>query len=935
PARLLYLSQLLLKRATILDSVTDFDSAIECLTRAAQVIGEDLILRVRVLNSLALAHKRRFMRYGATADINAAIEYQYQTIRSAGDKHEQYAIFTAELGSLLMRRHKALGGSDDLRKSIECQTWALTFVSESDDNQTTLLNNLGSAHLCQFERLGELEDINKAISCLTQAVRLTSEGHPDKPSGFGNLGSTYVRRFERLGDLEDISRAIACHREAAVQLAPEAHPDTPNQYTNLGNSYLRRYERLENVDDVNMTVQLLTSALSLTPETHPNLPIMLNTLGNAYSCRVKHGVDSGDLNNAVQCSLQAVNITSDDHADKPGWLQGLGNQMRMRFSYLKKTEDNESGIAAYTLALHLLPQTHVQTPILQSALARSYRARLTYSSNLEDIATAMNLYEAAAHSCTGLPSDRFEAAREWAGLLSVRGLSSSLPAHHISMQLLYEVVWLGTTSARRYERVTEVGAVAVEAAAAAISAQEYNLALEWLEAGRSIVWNQTLQLRTPVDTLTKVNPELGLKLQQVCSDLERASRRISNPSHIGANTMASEQDTLQHHRLVAQYNALISQARGLSGFEDYMRTKKVADLMPVVRSGPVVVINVHRERCDALVLRPQTIDVEHVPLPKLSYKDIGELQVKMRQSLGSRSLRDRKPHIRRRGFGDPFEQVLIDLWHNLVKPVLEHLGYTLPIEQLPHITWCTTGALSFLPIHAAGDYGSGEERIYDYAITSYTPTLSALLPSASSSPGHESGVLTVSQESTHGLPPLPGTKQELAAIQKHIGDLPHRQLENIEATPAAVLAAMEKYECVHLACHASQNVVLPTKSCFHLHGGTLSLEKIAQRSLKNKGLAFLSACQTAMGDEKMPDESIHLAAGMLVAGYPSVIATMWSIDDLDAPVVADHVYGQLIDGGKMDWSRAARALHVAVGVLREKVNEKEFTRWVPYVHIGA
>ncbi|KAF8598996.1 TPR-like protein, partial [Ceratobasidium sp. AG-I] len=890
------LSQLLLKRATILDSAIDFDRAIECLTRAAQVIGDDLILQVQVLNSLALAHQRRFKRYGATADINAAIEYQYQTIRSAGDKHEQYAIFTAELGSQLMLRHEALGGSDDLRKSIECQTWALTFVSESDDNQTTLLNNLGNAHLCQFERLGELEDINKAISCLTQAVRLTSEGHPDKPSGFGNLGSTYVRRFERLGDLEDISRAIACHREA-----------------------------------------LLTSALSLTPETHPNLPIMLNTLGIAYSYRVKHGVDSGDLNNAVQCSLQAVNIASDDHASKPGWLQGLGNRMRMRFSYLKKTEDNESAIVAYTQALHLLPQTHVQIPVIQNALARSYRARLTYSWNLEDIGTAMNLYEAAAHSCTGLPSDRFEAAREWAGLLSVRGLSSSLPAHHISMQLLCEVVWLGTTSARRYERVTEVGAVAVEAAAAAISAQEYNLALEWLEAGRSIVWNQTLQLRTPVDTLTKVNPELGLKLQQVCSDLERASRRVSNPSHIGANTMASEQDTLQHHRLVAQYNALISQARGLSGFEDYMRTKKVADLMPVVRSGPVVVINVHRERCDALVLRPQTIGVEHVPLPKLSYKDIGELQVKMRQSLGSRSLRDRKPHVRRRGFGDPFEQVLVDLWHNLVKPVLEHLGYTkkLPIEQLPHITWCTTGALSFLPIHAAGDYGSGEERIYDYAITSYTPTLSALLPSASSSPGHESGVLTVSQESTHGLPPLPGTKQELAAIQKHIGDLPHRQLENIEATPAAVLAAMEKYECVHLACHASQNVVLPTKSCFHLHGGTLSLEEISQRSLKNKGLAFLSACQTAMGDEKMPDESIHLAAGMLVAGYPSVIATMWSIDDLDAPVVADHVYGQLIDGGKMDWSRAARALHVAVGVLREKVEEKEFTRWVPYVHIGA
>ena len=193
----------------------------------------------------------------------------------------------------------------------------------------------------------------------------------------------------------------------------------------------------------------------------------------------------------------------------------------------------------------------------------------------------------------------------------------------------------------------------------------------------------------------------------------------------------------------------------------------------------------------------------------------------------------------------------------------------------------------------------------------------------------------MSQELAHGLPSLPGTKYELASIQKHVGDMLIMKLENSEATPAAVLDAMEKYECVHLACHASQNITSPTKSCFHLHGGTLSLEEISQRSLKNKGLAFLSACQTAMGDETMPDEAIHLAAGMLVAGYPSVIATMWSIGDSDAPVVADHVYGQLMSGGKLEWRRAARALHIAVGVLRKRVGEKEFARWVPYIHIGV
>ncbi|EUC60814.1 aromatic di-alanine and TPR containing protein, partial [Rhizoctonia solani AG-3 Rhs1AP] len=146
---------------------------------------------------------------------------------------------------------------------------------------------------------------------------------------------------------------------------------------------------------------------------------------------------------------------------------------------------------------------------------------------------------------------------------------------------------------------------------------------------------------------------------------------------------------------------------------------------------------------------------------------------------------------------------------------------------------------------------------------------------------------------------------------------------------------MEQHDWVHLACHAHQNVNDPTKSGFHLHDGTLDLSAINRRSFKNKGLAFLSACQTATGNEKLPDEAIHLASGMLMAGYPSVIATMWSVVDEDAPLVADKVYAQLMKDGKVGNGEAGRALHYAVAELREKVGEKEFGRWVPYIHIGS
>ena len=258
------------------------------------------------------------------------------------------------------------------------------------------------------------------------------------------------------------------------------------------------------------------------------------------------------------------------------------------------------------------------------------------------------------------------------------------------------------------------------------------------------------------------------------------------------------------------------------------------------------------------------------------------------------------------------------------------------VDDLPHITWCATGPLSFLPLHAAGSYDRPQVKLSDFAISSYTPSLSALLSSTTLTPCTHSRVLLVGQEATPGHSRLPGTKEELARISSYVqGPLHMLQLDGWHATTSDVLAAMEQHDWVHLACHAHQNVRDPTESGFFLHDGVLSLASITQKEFKDKGLAFLSACQTATGDERIPDESVHLASGMLMAGYPSVIGTMWSVRDSDAPRVADKVYGQLLKDGRMNYKDAAKALHVAVGGLREKIGEKEFVRWVPYIHLGV
>jgi CHAT domain-containing protein len=223
--------------------------------------------------------------------------------------------------------------------------------------------------------------------------------------------------------------------------------------------------------------------------------------------------------------------------------------------------------------------------------------------------------------------------------------------------------------------------------------------------------------------------------------------------------------------------------------------------------------------------------------------------------------------------------------------------------------------------------------IYDYVVSSYTPTLSALL-SPPASPAEFSGILAVGQSATPGMLPLPGTIDELARIQSKSHGLTLTRLDGRMATPESLLQGMEEHSWVHLACHATQDRANPMQSAFYLHGGQLDLASITRKPMKHADLAFLSACQTATGDESLSDEAVHLAARMLMAGYRTVIATMWSINDSKAPMVAETIYEHLLEGGKPDTRRAALAVHKATERLRADVGVKAFAIWVPYIHIG-
>ena len=192
------------------------------------------------------------------------------------------------------------------------------------------------------------------------------------------------------------------------------------------------------------------------------------------------------------------------------------------------------------------------------------------------------------------------------------------------------------------------------------------------------------------------------------------------------------------------------------------------------------------------------------------------------------------------------------------------------------------------------------------------------------------------QPNRPGQSALLNTKVEVTQIKQHAhGKFIVYPLERSVALVRSVIEGMESHSWVHLACHTVQIHVEPTKSAFCLHDGHLELSTIIMKQFSHADFAFLSACQTATRDEK---EAVHLAVGLLLAGYCGVIATMWSIKDEDAPVIMNHVYSKFFSDIESDSRKAALALHHATKCLCEVKGDKgdfAYPSWVPFIHVGV
>ena len=166
------------------------------------------------------------------------------------------------------------------------------------------------------------------------------------------------------------------------------------------------------------------------------------------------------------------------------------------------------------------------------------------------------------------------------------------------------------------------------------------------------------------------------------------------------------------------------------------------------------------------------------------------------------------------------------------------------------------------------------------------------------------------------LSPLPGAEQEV----KQIGSLfPQNKIQiGAQATEYSIksgYAALGRPDVVHLACHGIFNEKAPQLSYLALtpdqqNDGKLEMHEVFALDWKGVSLVTLSACSSGKGQLGAGDDLVGLMRGFMFAGSPSVLSSLWDVDDEATRTLMTSFYKNY--GGGMSKPESLRQAQLAM-----------------------
>jgi CHAT domain-containing protein/tetratricopeptide (TPR) repeat protein len=259
---------------------------------------------------------------------------------------------------------------------------------------------------------------------------------------------------------------------------------------------------------------------------------------------------------------------------------------------------------------------------------------------------------------------------------------------------------------------------------------------------------------------------------------------------------------------------------------------------------------------------------------------------------------------------NPYLQQLNKL---LIAPIAD----LLPTDPNAHVIFMPQGSLFLVPFAALQD-AQGKYLIEQHTIIT-APSIQVLestqkLRQQVQQAGRQQALVVGNPKMPLQLRQLPGAQIEAEAI----APLFHTQpILGAQATKAAIVQQMPNARWIHLATHGilddqqglGSAIALAPNGTGETNDGLLTADEIFNLKL-NAELVVLSACDTGQG-RITGDGVLGLSRSLITAGVPSVLVSLWAVDDNSTSQLMQQFYTNLFTG-KMGKAAALRQAQIAM-----------------------
>ncbi|HEY3302889.1 MAG TPA: CHAT domain-containing protein, partial [Candidatus Binatia bacterium] len=252
------------------------------------------------------------------------------------------------------------------------------------------------------------------------------------------------------------------------------------------------------------------------------------------------------------------------------------------------------------------------------------------------------------------------------------------------------------------------------------------------------------------------------------------------------------------------------------------------------------------------------------------------------------------------GEGDKFRGASRDLYRLLIQPALRHVrGKEFLI--VPH------DVLHYLPFQALL---SPQEKylVQDYPVYYLSSASLMQFTQAKKRAGAERALVMGNPslgDEAYNLRFAEREAKEVAAVYPQSA-----VFLRADASKPRAMSLSPKYDMLHFAVHAEFNEEDPMSSALLLavegkEDGRLKVEEIFSLDLKTS-MVVLSACETGLGKLSSGDELVGLTRAFIYAGTPSIVTTLWKVNDRASYELMREFYSQLKSANKSEALRQAQ-----------------------------